>query len=405
VNILALTSSYPRYDGDPTVPFVESMVEHVAGLGHGMHVVLPENRRWNRPLRERGVTYHPYRYSPRRSWTPWGYSESLQRGVSIRPILIPLAPVVMASALRTAGRLLERERFDVVHAHWLIPNGPISARAASRHRVPFVVSLHGSDMAVAERVRLLGRVARRTLAKASAVTAPSEDLLERAERLGAKGRLELLPYGVDPDALTAAPEAVDARRAELGLGQDAVVVAGIGRFIAVKGFAYLVDAFAQARASDPSLHLLLIGDGDLRGELEARVQSLDITGDVTFTGMADRNVLPSLLGLADIVAVPSIRYNGLVDGLPNVALEAMGVRKPLVATRVGGLPEVVRDDETGLLVEEKDVPALASAILRLAGDPQLRARLGTSAEAEIRAERSWEVVARRLVEVYEAVAA
>jgi len=401
VNILALTSSYPRYEGDPTAPFVESITRAVAALGHTVHVVLPENRAWDRPPSEGGVTFHTYRYSPRRSWTPWGYSESLERGVSVKRSLFALAPVVTLSALRAANRLLARERFDLLHAHWVIPNGVIAALAARRSHLPLVVSLHGSDVAVSEKNAVFGRAARSTFARAAAVTAPSDDLLERARLLGAQGPLELIPYGADVQALTAAPGDADELRMRLGLTPERIVIAGVGRFIDVKGFSYLIDAVAAARSSCPELHLVLVGDGDLREELETRARALGLSDSVSFPGVARRDEIAAYFAAAQMVVVPSVHARGLVDGLPNVALEAMAAGKPLIATRVGGLPQLVLDGENGLLVEEKDPAGLAAAILRLANDAALRARLGQRAQAEIRDRRSWDVVARRFVDVYE----
>ena len=401
MNILALTSSYPRYEGDPTAPFVESITRAVAALGHTVHVVLPENRAWDRPPSEGGVTFHTYRYSPRRSWTPWGYSESLERGVSVKRSLFALAPVVTLSALRAANRLLARERFDLLHAHWVIPNGVIAALAARRSHLPLVVSLHGSDVAVSEKNAVFGRAARSTFARAAAVTAPSDDLLERARLLGAQGPLELIPYGADVQALTAAPGDADELRMRLGLTPERIVIAGVGRFIDVKGFSYLIDAVAAARSSCPELHLVLVGDGDLREELETRARALGLSDSVSFPGVARRDEIAAYFAAAQMVVVPSVHARGLVDGLPNVALEAMAAGKPLIATRVGGLPQLVLDGENGLLVEEKDPAGLAAAILRLANDAALRARLGQRAQAEIRDRRSWDVVARRFVDVYE----
>ena len=401
MNILSLTSSYPRYEGDPTAPFIESITKHVAALGHTVHLVVPENAEWNRPRSEGSVTYHPYRYSPRRSWTPWGYSESLEKGVRVRRTLVVLAPVVALSALRTTSRLLARERFDLVHAHWVIPNGAIAALAAGRSRLPLVVSLHGSDISVSEKNAAFGRAARSTFARAAAVTAPSDDLLERAQRLGGREPLELIAYGADVKALTAAPGEADRLRARLGLAPERIVVAGVGRFIPIKGFSYLIDAVATARSSCPELHLLLVGDGDLREELQARARASGMSDNVSFPGVAGRDEIAAYFATAQMVVVPSVHSDGLVDGLPNVALEAMAAGKPVIATRVGGLPQLVRDGENGLLVDEKDPDGLAAAILSLANDPLLRTRLGDCARAEIQDRRSWDAVARRFVDVFE----
>jgi phosphatidyl-myo-inositol dimannoside synthase len=368
-----------------------------------VHLLVPESRNWRRPATEGGIHYHPYRYSPVKSWTPWGYSESLEGGVKIKRPLYALAPLVLLSALRAAGSLLGRSDFDLVHAHWIVPNGPIGAIAAGRHDLPLVVTLHGSDMAVSERSRTIGRATRWTLARTAAVTAPSGDLLERARRLGASGLRELIPYGADARALEADPGEVERLRERLGLGSDDVVVAGVGRLIPVKGFEYLVEAHMKARIARPELRLVLVGDGDLREELRARARSLDAADTVIFAGMVERDEIPAYLAAADIVVVPSVRYGGYVDGLPNVALEAMAAGKPLVATRVGGLPELVRPGETGLLVGEKDADALADAIVTLAREPDMRARMGDSGRALIRDSMSWDSVAERFESVYERV--
>jgi glycosyltransferase involved in cell wall biosynthesis len=403
MRILALTSSYPRYEGDPTAPFIESITKHVAALGHTVHLVLPESSEWKRPPFEDGVHHHVYRYSPRRSWTPWGYSAALAGSASIKRSLVPFAPVVALSALHTMRRVLSEGRFDLVHAHWVVPNGVLAARTARRASLPLVVSLHGSDVSVSERVGPLGRAARWAFARADAVTAPSDDLIERARRLGAREPLELVQYGADVTALAAAPGAADELRARLGLAPDRIVVLGVGRFIPVKGFSSLIDAFARAQAVRPELHLVLVGDGDLREALRARADTSGVSDHVTFPGAAVRGEIPAYFAAAQMVVVPSVHAGGLVDGLPNVALEAMAAGRALIATRVGGLPQLVRDGETGVLVDEQDPAGLADAIVSLANDPARGARLGEQARQEMRDRRSWDAVARRFVAVYESV--
>ena len=401
MRVLSITSSYPRYEGDPTAPFIESITRHVGSRGHEVHVVLPEHREWRRPPVEGDVHYHPYRYSPRPTWTPWGYSESLEGGVRIRRPLYALAPAVFVSAVRTCRRVLSRGRFDVVHAHWVIPNGPIGAYVARRHGLPLVVSLHGSDVSVSQQSRWLGRVARSCFSRAAAVTAPSQDLLGRAKGLGAAGFLELIPYGADVDAFAVdAPTALLVRK-RLGFGANQTVVCGVGRFVHWKGFDYLIEAFAKASFALPDMRLVFVGDGDLRADLQAQVRSLGLGETVTFAGMAARDEMPGYLAAADIVVVPSIHYDGYVDGLPNVALEALAAGKALVATRVGGLPQLVQSGENGVLIDERDSDALADAIVTLARDPELRLRLGENGRELVRESMSWDIVAERFEAVYE----
>jgi glycosyltransferase involved in cell wall biosynthesis len=403
MRILALTSSYPRFEGDPTAPFIESITRGVAALGHNTDLVLPENSRWAHPERERGLRFHPCRYSPRASWTPWGFSESLERGVRIRRRLYVVAPVVGVSMTRCCINLAKRVPFDLVHAHWVIPNGPLGAHVAQRCGLPLVVSLHGSDVSVAQRSAWLGRAARWSFERSSAVTAPSEDLLQRARSLGAKGTLELIPYGGDTETFEVNPRDAVAMRSTLGLTESDVAVMGIGRFVYWKGFDDLVDAIARARESAPSVRLILVGDGDLREDLERRVSRNGLGGLVTFAGMAPRDDVPTYLAAADVVVVPSVHYDGYVDGLPNVALEAMAAARPVIATRVGGLPQVIRDGENGLLVDERDPTALANAIVRLAKDAKLRRTMGELGSALIDSSFNWEIASHRFVDLYERV--
>ena len=404
MNILALTSSYPRFEGDSTAPFVESISHRLASRGHTVHLVLPESSEWKRPSTEGGVHYHPYRYSPRRTWTPWGYSESLEGGVRIKRSLYALAPAVATSALWTCDRMLSRGEFDLVHVHWVIPNGPIGALVARRHELPLVISLHGSDVSVSQQSGWIGRLARSSFARAAAVTAPSEDLIERARTLGAREPIELIPYGADVSAFAADPQEAARTREKLGFDADDTIVCGIGRFVHWKGFDYLIEAFAKASVALPQMRLVFVGDGDLREILEAHAASLGMSQTVTFTGMATRNQMPGYLAAADIVVVPSIHYDGYVDGLPNVALEAMAAGKPLVATRVGGLPDLVQPGENGVLVDERDVDGLAEAIVMLAQDRDLCTRMGERGRSLIRDSMSWEIVAERFESVFEQVA-
>jgi glycosyltransferase involved in cell wall biosynthesis len=399
VNVLAITSSYPRYEGDPTAPFVESINRALAGRGHTIHLVLPASAEWSRPASEGSIHFHPYRYSPLRSWTPWGYSESLAGGTRIKRPLYALAPLVFGSALHAARSIIRRERIEVVHVHWVVPNGPVGAISARRHGLPLVVSLHGSDMSVSERSRTIGRATRWTFARAAAVTAPSGDLLERARRLGADVPLERIPYGADVKTIAGGSDARGQMRARLGLTESHVAVLALGRLLPMKGFDVLVEAIALANM--PALRLLVVGDGSERATLEARATELGLDERTIFTGAVAPQAVPDFLAAADVVAVPSVHYRGYVDGLPNVALEGMAAGRPLVATRAGGLPELVRPGENGLLVPEKDVQALADAIAVLAADPDLRARMGSAAQRLVREEMTWEAVAEKFESIYE----
>ena len=398
---LALTSAYPKRKDDPTAPFIGSITEHVAALGVTTHVVLPEHAEWARPRVEGRIHFHPYRYSPIRSWTPWGYAQSLEGGVKLRRQLYAVAPVVYASARRTCRRVTSTVDVDLVHAHWLVPNGVIGGSVARRRDLPLVISLHGSDVSIVERKPWLAPLARRAFGCAAVVTAPSNDLLDRASRLGARGDLKLMPYGAEYGEFAPDPEGARHLRQRYGFDADDVVVLAVGRFVRWKGFDDLIASIGRARTQNPALKLLLVGDGDSRSELERQAADLDAQA-VTFAGVVTRDEINAYFQASDLVAVPSVHADGFVDGQPNVALEAMAAGKPLVVTNVGGLPALVDGGQNGFIVDERDPRALADALLSLAAAPDRRIAMGVAGQTRIRDELNWNEYAKRLLEIYTA---
>jgi glycosyltransferase involved in cell wall biosynthesis len=160
-------------------------------------------------------------------------------------------------------------------------------------------------------------------------------------------------------------------------GEVSHVVLAAGRFSPEKGFGVLVDAAASICLANPRAGVVLFGEGPLRGELERRVSQLDLAGRVVLPGF--RTDLDSLIGGADVVVLPSY-----TEGLPNVALEASAAGAPVVATAVGGNPEVVAEGETGYLVPSGDPARLAARVNDLLRDPAARARLGAAGRRRMR---------------------
>jgi glycosyltransferase involved in cell wall biosynthesis len=402
MKVLMVTSSYPLFPGDATAPFIEEIARGLAGAGHGVDVVLPHHPRLRRPPDE-PVRFFPYRYAPCEAWSVWGYAQSLESDVRVRGLVFLLAPLVAAALREALSTRLLAERYDVVHAHWLVPNAAMVRDVVRAHHVPLVVSLHGSDVFLAERLLPARVLARRTLADAGAVTACSGDLRDRALRLGADaGRTRLVPYGVDVAAFTPHrdPAVTAATRAGLGVKDGDLFVLGLGRLVEKKGFADLVAAAARAEG----VHVVIAGKGDLRDRLEAQARAAGVRA--TFPGALDREAAARVLAAADVVAVPSVHDRaGNVDGLPNVLLEALAAGRPVVATRVAGIPDVVRDGENGLLVPEHDPLALAGALLRLKREPETRARLGAAARRGAEVTLTWGAAVRAFEEAYAEAAA
>jgi len=278
------------------------------------------------------------------------YGHGMLGNLRRRPWLVLLVPALLAGFVRAARRV----DADLLHAHWL-PAGWVAERSGR----PYVVQVWGTDVELARRAPWL---ARRVLRGARLVIAASNDLAERARALGAR-EVRVIPSGVE------LPERV-------GAEAEPAEVLYAGRLSPEKGVLELLDA---ARG----LNLVVAGDGPLRDRVPfAR-------------GFVPHDELQQLYARAAVVACPSRR-----EGFGVACLEAMAHGRPVVATHVGGLLDLVVDGETGIVVPPRDPAALRSALERLLADPDLRRRLGAAGRDRARTHFSWEKVTDATLAAY-----
>ncbi len=311
--------------------------------------------------------------------------------------------VVLVCLPQDRGRLLDCLRFDVaaLRLGWrLFRKRGVSAFAASEPVVagpvalvlkwltgrPLVVHLLGEllDVPVSDwptwRVEVTKRVTLFVAEHADRVRCVSHSVLESARRVGIHAeRLVYLPMRVDtavfaPEVQQAAGLAV---RRRFGLGSGPIILF-LGTLSIHKGVTHVVRAMARVAQECPEARLVLVGSGPLEIELRRLVAELGLGEHVLFAGRAHYEEVPAFLAAGDVLVLPSLN-----EGLPRVILEAMAMARPVVASRVGGVPELVQDGETGLLTAPRDEAALAESLLRLAKDPSLREAMGNRARQSI----------------------
>jgi glycosyltransferase involved in cell wall biosynthesis len=281
------------------------------------------------------------------------YGSGVAGNLRRRPWLGAAVPLMLGSFARAARRAAHGA--DLVHAHWL-PAGAVALATG----LPFVVQVWGTDVELARRMRPLARA---ILNRARVTIAASSALAQEAERLGARD-VRVIPNGVEvPDAV--GPEA------------EPLEILFAGRLSREKGILELVEAA-------DGMELVVAGDGPLRD----RVPSA--------RGFVPHDELTHLYARAAVVACPSHR-----EGFGVACAEAMAHGRPVVASAVGGLLDLVVHEETGLLVPPRDVAALRSALERLIGNPDLRRSFGAAARSRIREHFSWDRFVQETVQAYE----
>jgi glycosyltransferase involved in cell wall biosynthesis/uncharacterized membrane protein YbhN (UPF0104 family) len=352
VRVLHLTSTFPRFDGDPTGTFLADLVGAEQRAGVEVAVVAPHDRSLPVDGVTAGVAVHRFRYGPGRTETlayRGGLLAAARRPGSL--VMLPAYLLAMVVAAVTTGR---RRSCELIHAHWWFPGGLLALVAARLLGVPYVVTLHGSDVHLARRPGLRW-LARRVVGAAAAVTAVSASLAAEAASLLSvpvdRIRVLPMPVGFTPH-----------RSAALLPPPPPLRLVGIGRLAPEKGFDVLVQAVVLLVAEGRAVELQIAGDGPEEARL--RREGASLGGHFTLLGACSRLQVEQLVLGAHAVVIPSRR-----EGLGMVAVEALTLGRPVVASDVGGLPDVVEDGVDGILVPPDDAEALAAGLRRLPAPP------------------------------------
>ncbi|MBD3367979.1 MAG: glycosyltransferase [Candidatus Eisenbacteria bacterium] len=297
------------------------------------------------------------------------------------------------SGLAGAAHLLRRERVDVLSCLLGITTlfGPVVGRLAG---VPVVVNNQrnlGYWLRGGYRERAYAFNNRRLVDAVLVNSGAAASELERRFSTPAR-KIRNIGAGVDT-ALIGEARPADELVRELGF-DGAKLVGCVGKFTEVKGHEHFVRAAAEVHRKRPDTRFVLVGDGPGRGMLEHVVDELGLRGAAAFTGA--RGDVPAVLKTLDVFVLPSIS-----EGLPNVVLEAMAAGRPVVASRVGGVPEVVENGRNGVLVPPGDHMAMARAVLELLDAPETARAMGRSGESVARERYDIGVVVRRLEDVFE----
>ena len=395
MKILVLTSTFPRWANDTEPKFVDYLCEHLSA-DNDIHVLAPHDA--GIPVDEQlsdRVRITRFRYAPER-WESLAYNGGILPNLRANPSRFALVPLFLLAQLWAVTRLLRKNNYDIVHAHWIIPQGIVLRIAyLLLHRPPpLVLTSHGGDL-FALKGRFLGSLKAWVLAGANAVTVVSSEMKKKAANLGVpEDKLDIIPMGVDC-LETFVPPGPDTTRAGLIF---------VGRLVDKKGVEYLLRAMPAILARHPEEQLRLIGDGPLRPMLEGLCQELGITSSVTFLGAVANRDIPALLQEAAIAVIPSVVADtGDQEGAPVSIMETLASGNATVVSNYPGAQDIIEDGVNGYLVDQRAPEQIATRVLELLARPQLRAALGAAGRRTVAESFDWRVVSAKFQQVFDRV--
>ncbi|MCA9708022.1 MAG: glycosyltransferase [Myxococcales bacterium] len=361
---LVVTSTFPQWEGDPRGGFIRRFWEAAAARGEHVEVLAPRTR-WCTGALRGPLHVRRFAYAPRWCSTVSGEYGILEN-VLAHPQRAALLPPFLGAMYTALGARLRQGPWDRVVAHMVLPSGLVAGLAVAGSAVPLEIYGHGTDLDVLFRApQTLRRLAGSSLGRASVLYVPSHEKRRRLEaalpELADRCRVETMVETVIPEPLERRP--VPGR------------VLYLGRLIRQKGVADLVRAVAKLGGP---VHLHVAGDGPERLRLTSLAARMGLP--VVFHGFVEGPKKREVLASAAVVCVPSREVWGLSEGAPLVVREACAHGIPVVATRVGGIPELARDEPLVTLVPPGDPAALRSALERHVAPPT-SARMDADADA------------------------
>lgn len=396
MRVLITASTFPRYQGDTEPEFILQLASSLA-LHHDVTVLVPHTRGAAAQEQIDKVRVIRFRYAPAQLET-LAYEGGMMTRLRAAKWRWLLVPFFVLGQLIAICRLFRQHQFDLVHAHWILPQGLVItlARHLGLLSVPVLITAHGGDL-----FGLQGGVSRRlkhwVLQAADRINVVSSAMVKECEAQGGEPeKIWVRSMGVDLQQRFVPPVVADKRQG----------VVFVGRLVEKKGVAVLLQAFADLLQSGSDTNLEIIGDGPLRGQLEQEATRLGCADHVNFRGAIPNRAVVEALHRSRVAVTPSIvARDGDQEGLGLVIVEAQGCRCAVIASDLEAIRDVVTDGENGLLVPAGDAVQLADAMGALLTDELLAHRLADNGRCSASAHFDWTVVAADYTKMYKLMAA
>ena len=400
VNVCILTSSFPRSEEDSAGPFVYQLATALAGKGLNIKVLCPHDQ---------GIAFRESRGNLAITRFPYFYPTQYQRlcyGNGILPNLkksllarCQLPFFIMAQILYCL-KFVNKNRFDIIHAHWSLPQGLTGIICKRISKIPCIITLHGSDVHGLKYPGLKWLNAK-VINWSDACTANSSETARMAQHITMKDDIVVVPMGVDPRFLSAGLGR-NVQRPSSRVEDRRILYAG--RLIDLKGVDYLIRALPAVLKEYPETRLMVVGSGPMKDALINLSTRLNLSDKVDFIDAVPREKLLEYYLSAGLFVLPSIvNDKGETEGLGVVLLEAMACGVPVVGSAVGGIPDIIKDEKTGLLARPKEPDSLAEKITRIFSESSLRRKIVENGYKLVEENFSWDRISETFIGIYREV--
>ena len=386
-NLLVLTSTFPRWQGDKEPPFVFELSKRLTA-NFNVHILAPHapNAKLKENSAELKITRFQYFIT---HFQTLAYNGGILANLKRNSWLYGLVPLFILGECICLYKILKKNDYIAIHAHWIIPQGLVAILVTRfmRKEIPVLCTSHGGDLYGLNNW-LLKKLKIWVLNQFYAITVVSNAMRKETLRLGiASEKIQVIPMGVDLKSQFVPNHNIQRQKNS---------ILYVGRLVEKKGVIYLLYAFAKILNRYPNSILTIVGSGVEELPLKQRTKDLGIVGRVRFLGAVENSELPVLYQQHEVVVFPSIiGKDGDREGFGLVLVEALGCECAIIATDLPALQDILTDRENALIVEQNNVEQLATKLSELFDDADLRQTLGKNGRSFVLAHYDWEIIASR----------
>jgi len=385
MRVCFLTTSYPLYPGDYSGIFIFELAKNLLFQDVEVEVVAPHDNGCKTHEVTSGITVYRFRYF---------YPTSLEQ-LAYRGGIVPHLRKSFIAKLQLPFFLLSffkktlsiARRCDVIHVHW-IQNGLIALLCKIFYKRPVVLTVHGTDINELSKGGLMLKINHFILKRVDRIIAVSKDVEEKIHNLD-----------IPPSKIINIPNGIPNQEIFFNLPDKASIsysLLFVGRLVPLKNLELLLKAVAHLKDKLPKINLIIVGDGPLYAKLKSYAEELQILDYVRFEGGQPREKIYNYFQNADIFILPSA-----TEGFSIVILEALAAGKPVISTKVGIAPEIIKHKENGILIEAGDLNALEKYIYLLLTDNNLMRKISVNARKTIGIKYNWQEIAGKTKGIYQ----
>jgi len=389
MKIGVITSAYPEFKDDPHGIFVHRLMKEVIKQGNEVHVIAPHTGGLTKYNLD-GVEVEKFHYFyPKRFEKLCGRSgmiDNVKEGFLVK---FQVLTFLFFNILYSTTKMKD---MDIIHVQWPIPNGLGAYFLKKIYKTPYINTVHGEEFYLSKRYNTLFALkwlinnSFKTITNSTA-TKDSYSRLDLNE-----DKFQVIPFGVDINFF---------KPLNTPKNEEVFQILSVGYLIERKGFKYLIKAVKKVLKEYNNVTLKIIGSGPLKNKLQYLITELKLVNQVKLIGNVSDNELLHLYNSSDLFILPSITVTqGNTEGLGVVLLEAMACELPVIGSKVGGIPDIIIDNETGLLVNEKDILELSMKIKYLIDNKELRQKLATNGLNRVNKKFSWNQVMNSYLNIY-----